>query len=64
MFHGDDGNIEEAFAPAMGALRLFAVPKLHSVSYVTPFAPEPRPVGDRVAPVAHELEPEEPKSSS
>jgi SM-20-related protein len=27
---------------AMGALRLFAVPKLHSVSYVTPFAPEPR----------------------
>lgn len=42
MFHGDDGNIEEAFVPAMGALRLFAVPKLHSVSYVTPFAPEPR----------------------
>jgi SM-20-related protein len=42
MFHGDDGNIDEAFAPAMGALRLFAVPQLHSVSYVTPFAPEPR----------------------
>jgi Rps23 Pro-64 3,4-dihydroxylase Tpa1-like proline 4-hydroxylase len=42
MFHGSDGNIEEAFVPAMGALRLFAVPKLHSVSYVTPFAPEPR----------------------
>jgi Rps23 Pro-64 3,4-dihydroxylase Tpa1-like proline 4-hydroxylase len=42
MFHGNDGNIEDAFAPAMGALRLFAVPKLHSVSYVTPFAPEPR----------------------
>jgi SM-20-related protein len=42
MFHGGDGNIEEAFVPAMGALRLFSVPTLHSVSYVTPFAPEPR----------------------
>lgn len=42
MFHGDDGNIEEAFAPQMGALRLFAVPQPHSVSYVTPFAPEAR----------------------
>lgn len=42
MFHGDDGNIEEAFVPRMGALRLFAVPQRHSVSYVTPFAPEAR----------------------
>lgn len=42
MFHRDDGNIAEAFVPAMGALRLFAVPVQHSVSYVTPFAPEPR----------------------
>lgn len=42
MFHGPDGNIEEGFVPAMGALRLFAVPCIHSVSYVTPFAPEPR----------------------
>ena len=42
MFHGSDGNIEEAFAPQLGALRLFSVPQLHSVSYVTPFAPEPR----------------------
>ncbi len=42
MFHGNDGNIEEAFTPAMGALRIFAVPALHSVSYVTPLAPEPR----------------------
>lgn len=42
MFHGKDGNIEEAFVPAMGALRLFAVPQPHSVSYVTPMAPEPR----------------------
>lgn len=42
MFHGEDGNIAEAFTPAMGALRLFSVPMLHSVSYVTPMAPEPR----------------------
>lgn len=42
MFHGDDGNIEKAFAPRMGALRLFRVPQRHSVSYVTPFAPEAR----------------------
>ncbi|MDO9369258.1 MAG: 2OG-Fe(II) oxygenase family protein [Sphingopyxis sp.] len=42
MFHGSDGNIEEAFAPQMGALRLFSVPQRHSVSYVTPVAPEPR----------------------
>lgn len=42
MFHGADGNIEQAFSPKMGALRLFAVPQQHSVSYVTPFAPEPR----------------------
>jgi Rps23 Pro-64 3,4-dihydroxylase Tpa1-like proline 4-hydroxylase len=42
MFHGEGGNISEAFAPAMGALRLFSVPTLHSVSYVTPMAPEPR----------------------
>jgi Rps23 Pro-64 3,4-dihydroxylase Tpa1-like proline 4-hydroxylase len=42
MFHAADGNIEEAFTPAMGALRLFAVPAPHSVSFVTPFSPEPR----------------------
>lgn len=42
MFHGDDGNIDEAFVPAMGALRLFSVPCQHSVSYVAPLAPEPR----------------------
>lgn len=42
MFHGPDGNVEEAFAPQMGALRLFSVPQRHSVSYVTPFAPETR----------------------
>lgn len=42
MFHRADGNIAEAYVPAMGALRLFGVPTDHSVSYVTPFAPEPR----------------------
>ncbi len=42
MFHRADGHIEEAFVPALGALRLFAVPARHSVSYVTPLAPEPR----------------------
>ncbi|MGF7150716.1 Rps23 Pro-64 3,4-dihydroxylase Tpa1-like proline 4-hydroxylase [Sphingomonas zeicaulis] len=42
MFHRDDGNIDEGFVPALGALRLFAVPALHSVSYVTPSASEPR----------------------
>lgn len=42
MFHRLDGNIDEAFAPTMGALRLFSVPVSHSVSYVAPFAPEPR----------------------
>jgi len=42
MFHGADGNIGEAFVPQMGTLRLFAVPQPHSVSYVTPLAPEAR----------------------
>lgn len=42
MFHDDNGNIEQGFAPQMGALRLFSVPQRHSVSYVTPFAPKPR----------------------
>lgn len=42
MFHRDDGNIAEGFVPTMGALRIFSVPALHSVSYVTPLAPEPR----------------------
>lgn len=42
MFHGADDDIDEVFAPRMGALRLFSVPQPHSVSFVTPFAPEPR----------------------
>ena len=42
LFHRSDGNIDEGFAPTLGALRLFAVPAMHSVSYVTPSAAEPR----------------------
>lgn len=42
MFHDADDNIEEAFTPRMGALRIFSVPVRHSVSYVNPIAPEPR----------------------
>ena len=42
MFHDGEDNIEEAFTPRMGALRLFSVPVRHSVSYVNPLAPEPR----------------------
>lgn len=42
LFHGEDGDVEEVFIPRMGVLRIFSVPASHSVSYVTPFAPEPR----------------------
>ncbi|ATE63436.1 2OG-Fe(II) oxygenase [Rhizorhabdus dicambivorans] len=42
MFHGADGLVEQGYVPMFGALRLFAVPAMHSVSYVTPLAPEPR----------------------
>jgi len=42
MFHDAEGRMAEALSPMMGTLRLFAVPTPHSVSYVTPFAPEPR----------------------
>ena len=49
MFHDADDNIEEAFTPRMGALRIFSVPVRHSVSYVNPIAPEGAAVGDRLA---------------
>lgn len=42
LFHGDDGQIDGGFAPALGALRVFRVPVSHSVSYVSPIAPEGR----------------------
>lgn len=38
MFHGDDGDIEEAWIPRFNALSLFAVPQRHSVGLVAPFA--------------------------
>ncbi|ODP36142.1 2OG-Fe(II) oxygenase [Sphingomonas turrisvirgatae] len=38
LFHGDDGQIDGGFTPAFGALRLFRVPTLHSVSFVSPIA--------------------------
>ena len=58
MFHDANDDVEEAFTPRMGALRLFEVPVRHSVSYVNPIAPEARlsvtgwlraasPVGDQ-----------------
>lgn len=39
MFHRADGHIDEAYAPSFNALNLFAVPQLHSVSYVVPYVP-------------------------
>jgi Rps23 Pro-64 3,4-dihydroxylase Tpa1-like proline 4-hydroxylase len=37
-FHGSDGHVAEAFTPGFNALNLFAVPQLHSVTMVSPFA--------------------------
>lgn len=34
MFHGADGNVEEAYTPAFNVLNLLKVPQLHSVSQV------------------------------
>ena len=41
-FHGDGGRIVESFVPTFGALNLFSVPQLHSVSFVSPFAGQQR----------------------
>lgn len=38
IFHDTVDGAAEAFAPAFNSLRLFAVPALHSVSYVAPYA--------------------------
>lgn len=38
LFHGAYGHVERALVPAFNALNIFAVPSLHSVSMVTPFA--------------------------
>lgn len=37
-FHDNGSRVVESFVPAFGALNLFTVPQLHSVSYVSPFA--------------------------
>ncbi|MCW4461707.1 2OG-Fe(II) oxygenase [Sphingomonas sp. BT-65] len=42
LFHRGERDIDHGFAPAFNALRLFAVPAVHSVSHVWPYVPEPR----------------------
>ncbi len=42
LFHGADDDIAHGFVPAFNALRLFAVPAVHSVSHVWPYVTEPR----------------------
>lgn len=42
LFHEAEDEIAHGFVPAFNALRLFAVPVMHSVSPVWPHAPEPR----------------------
>lgn len=42
LFHDGERDIDHGFAPAFNALRLFAVPAVHSVSHVWPWVPEPR----------------------
>jgi Rps23 Pro-64 3,4-dihydroxylase Tpa1-like proline 4-hydroxylase len=37
-FHDGNSKVAEALIPAFNALNLFAVPQLHSVSFVAPFA--------------------------
>lgn len=39
LFEGEEGRIEEGFAPRFNALNLFRVPARHSVSLVSPAAP-------------------------
>lgn len=42
MFHGQDGDVARALMPRFNCLNLFAVPQLHSVSQVAPYAGAPR----------------------
>ena len=42
MFHDGRGEIERALVPGHNVLTLFSVPRVHSVSYVTSFAPGAR----------------------
>jgi SM-20-related protein len=41
-FHDQDGDVGRALAPRFNAIHLFAVPQVHSVSLVAPFAAAPR----------------------
>lgn len=41
-FLDEDGDIVAGYRPRFNALNLFAVPQLHSVSYVPPFSPKGR----------------------
>ena len=41
-FHDAADDVRFAYRPCFNAIHLFRVPQLHSVSYVAPFAPEPR----------------------
>jgi alkylated DNA repair dioxygenase AlkB len=41
-FVAADGHIQQAYTPVFNALNLFAVPQLHSVTLVAPFAGSPR----------------------
>ena len=41
-FYEDDGTPRDAWAPRFNSLSLFNVRHVHSVTYVTPFAREPR----------------------
>ena len=42
MFHNSRGDVELGLMPRMNVLNLFAIPKDHSVSQVSSFAPVPR----------------------
>ena len=42
MFHDSAGDIERALTPRFNSLNIFAVPQLHSVSVVAPFAGQTR----------------------
>ena len=37
-----DGHVAEGYVPSFNALNLFAVPQLHHVSHIAPFARGPR----------------------
>lgn len=42
LFNGVESGVVETIVPRFNALSLFAVPQPHSVSFVAPYAPEPR----------------------